>query len=173
MVCFGNQNIPYFRYCIFVSETYSIYDTIFKDIGNTDNSSNWNLSVVTYTQTDDYVTLDNSSGASRWIYPQVNGSRNILDTNTDYCWEIDLKNVDATNLRFSLDGTAIENIHGMITTTGFTTVKIYSAKSESKVYYEVNGVTRNVTASTLTGEIYIRLVNGETFQFKNMKVYPI
>ena len=173
MLIFNTFSIYNQQYCRLQSETYSIYDTIFKDIGNTDNSSNWSLSVVTYTQTDDYVTLDNSSGASRWIYPQVNGSRNILDTNTDYCWEIDLKNVDATNLRFSLDGTAIENIHGMITTTDFTTVKIYSAKSENKVYYEVNGVTRNVTASTPSGDIYIRLLNGETFQFKNMKVYPI
>lgn len=156
-----------------VSEPYEVIDAIFRDIGDTDNSSNWNLGGVGYTQSNDAVTLNNATGSTRWCTPKVNGSNISLDTTKDYCIEIDIKNVNCTDLRIILQYTSVY-LHSYVSTSDFTHIKIYSSKSEGKTYYIVDGTTRSVNnSSTVSTDMTLRIANGGGYMFKNFSIYPI
>ena len=155
-----------------VSEPYEVIDAIFRDIGDTDNSSNWSLSSVGYTQSNDAVTLNNATGSTKWCIPKVNGSNISLDTTKDYCIEIDIKNVNCTDLRIILQNTSVY-LHSYVSTSDFTHIKIYSSKSEGKTYYIIDGTTRSVNNGTTDTSISLRIANGEGYMFKNFCIYPI
>ena len=155
-----------------VSQPYEVIDAIFRDIGDTDNSSNWSLSSVGYTQSNDAVTLNNATGSTKWCIPKVNGSNISLDTTKDYCIEIDIKNVNCTDLRIILQNTSVY-LHSYVSTSDFTHIKIYSSKSEGKTYYIIDGTTRSVNNGTTDTSISLRIANGEGYMFKNFCIYPI
>lgn len=153
-------------------EIYGVIDGLYFEDGATDKSSNWNLSSVGYSSDGESVTLNNTTGSSKWSVLKINSSTTYLDSSLDYCMELDVKNVNATNVTLILDNTNV-NVKDYITTSDFTHIKIYTDRSQSKVFYEIDGVTRNVTMGTADGHITFRVGNNESYSFKNFVVYPI
>lgn len=145
---------------------------MFSDLGTSDKSSSYNLGGIIYSQTDDYITLNNSTEGTRWARVTIGGSSSYLDSTKDYCIEIDVKNINATNLSIILDGTAV-NVKDYVSTSDFTHIKIYSSRSENKVYYVIDDVTRNVNASNVAGNAQLRVGSNEGYSFKNFVIYPI
>lgn len=158
--------------CIFVSEIYALIDAIFKDIGDTDNSSNWSLSGASYNQSDDEITLTNSTSGNTFSIPKVNGSSSgYISSDTNVCFELDVKNVNCTDLRFVIDGCST-SIHNYISTTEFKTVKIYT--TDDKYYLEVDGSPiNNWNRGTRSGVVSIRLPSSQGFKFKNLRLYVL
>lgn len=154
------------------SEIYEIIDAMFSDLGTSDKSSSYTLSNVVYAQTDNYISLTNATGGTRWVRVNVGGSSSYLDNQTDYCIEIDVKNINSTQLAIVFDGTSV-NVKDYVSTSDFTHIKIYSSRSENKVYYVIDDVTRNVNASNVTGNVQLRVGNNEGYSFKNFMIYPI
>ena len=154
------------------SEIYETIDGMFSDLGTSDKSSSYTLSNVVYAQTDDYIILNNSTGGTRWVRVNVGGSSSYLDNQTDYCIEIDVKNINSTQLAIVFDGTSV-NVKDYVSTSDFTHIKIYSSRSENKVYYVIDDVTRNVNASNVTGNVQLRVGNNEGYSFRNFVIYPI
>ncbi len=158
---------------MFQSETYGVIDALFVDDGTSDNSSNWSLNGVSYSQSDDAVTLNNAVNSTRWCVPRVNGSNISLDTTKDYCIEIDIKNVNCTNLIIILQSTSVP-LNSYVSTSDFTHIKIYSSKSEGKTYYIIDGTTRSVNnSSTASSNMSFRIQGEEGYMFKNFCIYPI
>lgn len=155
-----------------VSGTYNVIDGLYFEDGKSDKSSNWNLSSVGYSSDGESVTLNNTTGSSKWSVLKINASTTYLDSTLDYCMELDVKNVSGTNVALILDNTNV-NVKDYITTSDFTHIKIYTDRSQSKVFYEIDGVTRNVTMGTADGHITFRVGNNESYSFKNFVVYPI
>lgn len=155
-----------------LSEIYETIDGMFSDLGTSDKSSSYTLSNVVYAQTDNYISLTNATGGTRWVRVNVGGSSSYLDNQTDYCIEIDVKNINSTQLAIILDGTSV-NVKNYVSTSDFTHIKIYSSRSENKVYYVIDNVTRNVNASNVTGNVQLRVGNNEGYSFRNFVIYPI
>ncbi|WP_296846919.1 Ig-like domain-containing protein [uncultured Methanobrevibacter sp.] len=156
----------------FVSEIYSVLDGLYFEDGTSDKSSNWNLSSVGYSSNGEYVTLNNASGGNRWCTLKIGSSTSYLDSTLDYCMEIDVKKDTATDIRLILDNTNVY-VQNYVSASDFTHIKIYTSRSQSKVFYIIDGVTREVAMATANGNIQFRIANGESYSFKNFVVYPI
>ena len=155
-----------------VSVPYSVLDGLYFEDGTSDKSSNWNLSNVTYSSDGEAVTLNNQSGGNRWCTLKIGSSTSYLDSSLDYCMEIDVKKDTATDIRLILDNTNVY-VQSYISASDFTHIKIYTSRSQSKVFYVIGGVTREVAMVTANGNIQFRVANGESYSFKNFVVYPI
>ena len=155
-----------------VSEIYSVLDGLYFEDGTSDKSSNWNLSSVGYSSNGEYVTLNNQSGGNRWCTLKIGSSTSYLDSSLDYCMEIDVKKDTATDIRLILDNTNVY-VQSYTSASDFTHIKIYTSRSQSKVFYIIDGVTREVAMATANGNIQFRVANGESYSFKNFVVYPI
>lgn len=155
-----------------VSEIFSIIDALYFEDGTSDKSANWTLNNVTYSSNGESVTLNNTSGGSRWSILKIDNSTSYLDSSLDYCIEVDIKNVNATNITLILDNSGV-NVYNYVNTSDFTSIKIYTSRNENKVYYVIDEVVRSVNMATSNGNIQFRLSNNESYSFKNLKVYPI
>ena len=155
-----------------VSEIYSVLDGLYFEDGASDKSANWNLSNVGYSSNGEYVTLNNASDGNRWCTLKIGSSTSYLDSSLDYCMEIDVKKDTATDIRLILDNTNVY-VQNYVSASDFTHIKIYTSRSQSKVFYIIDGVTRKVAMATANGNIQFRVANGESYSFKNFVVYPI
>ena len=155
-----------------VSETLPVLDGLYFEDGKSDKSANWNLSNVTYSSDGEAVTLNNASGGNRWCTLKIGSSTSYLDSTLDYCMEIDVKKDTATDIRLILDNTNVY-VQSYVSASDFTHIKIYTSRSQSKVFYIIDGVTREVAMATANGNIQFRVANGESYSFKNFVVYPI
>ena len=156
-----------------VSTPYEVIDGMFLDDGTIDKSSSWSLNGASYSQSDDCVTLSNSTGSAKWVAPKINGSSSgYIDSNSDYCVELDIKNIDATNVSIYLDNSYID-VKNSVSTSDWTHIKLYTSRSESKLYYVIGGTTSSKALSTPVGNVALRIGNSESYQFKNYVLYPI
>ena len=129
---FAIQNLPFFVYCIFVSEIYSIFDNIRYDTGTDPNHNIWVVSSdASISYGEEYATFTKSVTGNKYasfnltgeavcfefeVY-QVEGYRNqtffmITDSNYASLYQCQLQNISHTTgewvkCRLTLDGTSI------------------------------------------------------------------
>lgn len=157
----------------FQSETYDVLDALFIDDGTSDKSSSWALNSASYSQSNNCITLSNSTGSNKSISAKVEGSSSgYIDNSKDYCVEVDIKNIDATTIRIYLDNSFID-VKNYVDTSNFSSIKIYTNRAENKLYYEINGTTNSKSLDTPSGNVGLRIGNNESYQFKNYKLYLI
>lgn len=142
-------------------------------MGTIDKSSDWALNSASYTQSNDYITLSNSTGSNKLIYAKVGGSSSgYIDSSKDYCIEVDIQNIDATTIRIYLDNSFVD-VKNYVYTSNFTPIKIYTNRAENKLYYEINGTTSSKSLDTPNGSVGLRIANNESYQFKNYRLYSL
>ena len=154
----------------FVSETFSVLDALMYDEGTSDKSSDWSLSSVTYTVASDGILLDNQSGANRWSIPKVNGSASgYITSGEDYCMEVDIKNNNATQISLIIGG-ASTDVKNNVSTSDWTHIKFYT--DGNTLYVQINdGTPTSKSISYSNSYVQFRVGNGESYYFKNLKLY--
>lgn len=161
-----------------LSETYSILDTIFQDIGTIDSKSdNWNnYSNRITVEVDNTGTLLTNSKTSNGYYI-ANGSDPFIFT--DYCCEFDVLSInDAVKWYHqgnnnNKDMFRIDNYY----TTGTVHFKLECKDGSLKVY--TDDTLRTTVSNTVTGpfEVAFRMdanvSNPRSIKYCNFIIYPI
>lgn len=157
------------------SETYTLYDVLFKDIGTAEDYTAWTyLSNVTLTRSDAETSItqtSSSSGASQYL---------TLPLTDNFCIETDLS-LSATYVTsytlFSFrQGTSAK---GSIpyTRLGLTDDEYGHVKltvQGTNVDITVDGTSKTpITLTDTINRFYLGVNNGVTLKYKNFIIYPI
>ena len=159
---------------MFLQERYELLDGIFYDSGTSDNSSNWSLSSVGYNSDGTGVTLNNATGSTKWCIPKANGSTTgYLSSGNNYILEFDLKNVNSATVNVLFGGQSF-GLVSYISTSDWTHIKYVLENGVCSVYVNDNtSYSIRNTVSFSETNVSFRVSNGESYQFKNIKLYQI
>ena len=141
------------------------------DQATSDNTAKWTWSNanVEHSITSDGCLVENTGSNNRYIIPTGNGTQITVTSTDNYCFEVDLKNVDATFLRLFFLEKGFD-ILSSLSTTEFNTFKIENTGTTVKCYLNGTQISSQ-TATASSSAISIGFNN--KFIFKNAKIYPI
>jgi hypothetical protein len=162
------------QYCIFQSEIYDVWDTIWYD----KDSATWNVSngSTSYSDNTRSITLNSNSGLAN---PSVDGSSFFIPCTDDFIVEFDYSQGDIS-LYFAVSG----QVYNMGISLNFAkynnkTFKLLVKPSEDKTDVYIDGIYNNTAtnsrsfASSETCALHIRTNNtsGANAKFGNLKIY--
>ena len=157
------------------SETYTLYDVSFKDIGTEDDYTAWTyLNNVTLTRSDAETSItqtNSSSGASQYL---------TLPVTDNFCIELDisLSATDVTSyslLQFRQGSSAKGNIPYNslgLTANEYSHVKLTVQGTD--VTITVDGTVKTpITLTDTVNRLYLGVNYGVALKYKNFIIYPI
>lgn len=163
-----------------VSETFVVYDCIFKDIGTTSSSNNrWqNLQqTLTISVESDGTLVSNDSNAFgvRYADKDESGS-SIYDFTVPFCVEFDCVSISGEGMVYIYDGTNTKELRSWssLQLTNNSHLKVIVSNQDVR-YYINNNATPIITSSNQLGNssVGLRVNPNASIKYKNFMIYPI